>query len=144
MKYTNRSVVNPFMQTAHIAIASGKSYRGKYAANLSIVVDRGPTRWRRRVFPLTMINFSPIFGCDTRRPGRLRYSAARQGSVKSLSVAELASNLIDHREALRYARRPARLPGESLGEYATAGRNSSYRPQSGKERTERGLSRVTR
>lgn len=36
--------------------------------------------------------------------GRLRYSAARQGSVKSLSVAELASNLIDHREALHYAR----------------------------------------
>lgn len=96
------TVVNPYTRTAHIA----------FPANCCIVasvqrefVDRRRSRARRGTatshFPLTMINFSPILGRDTAATGRLRYSAARQGSVKSLSVAELASNLIDHREALR-------------------------------------------
>lgn len=93
LKHTNRNVVNLSTRRQYILhfrqIVSLQAYRE--------FVDRGSTR--RRVFPLTMINSALIFQRDTTRSGRLRYSAARQGSVKSLSVAELASNLIDHREA---------------------------------------------
>lgn len=63
LKYTNRSVVNSSMEAVHIALPANRIVAKAYRE----FVDRSSTR--RRVFPLTMINFSPIFERDTARPG---------------------------------------------------------------------------